>query len=47
MVLAEGGFKVKGQVSNCLEMKDVNQSDQVEKRSWKLFEIIQKVLSHF
>ena len=32
--LAKGGFKVKGWVSNCLEMKNVNQSEQ----SLKVFE---------
>ena len=33
-VLAKGGFKVKGWVSNCLEMRNVNQSEQ----SFKVFE---------
>ena len=33
-MLAKGGFKVKGWVSNCLEMKNVNQSE----RSLKVFE---------
>ena len=33
-VLATGGFKVKGWVSNCLEMRNVNQSEQ----SFKVFE---------
>ena len=34
IVLAKGGFKVKGWVSNCLEMRNVNQSEQ----SFKVFE---------
>ena len=33
-VLAKGGFKVKGWVSNCLEIRNVNQSEQ----SFKVFE---------
>ena len=33
-VLAKAGFKVKGWVSNCLEMRNVNQSEQ----SFKVFE---------
>ena len=33
-VLAKGGFKVKGWISNCLETKNVNQSEQ----SLKVFE---------
>ena len=34
IVLAKGGFKVKGWVLNCLEMRNVNQSEQ----SFKVFE---------
>ena len=54
-VLAEGGFKVKGWVSNYLEMKTVNQSEQSlkvfeganEENVLELFGTIQKILSHF
>ena len=53
-VLAKGGFKVKGWVSNCLEIRNVNQSEQslkclseqVKKRFLELFGTIQKILSH-
>ena len=51
---AKDGFKVKSWISNCLEMKDVNQSEQSlkvfdgasEEKVLKLFRTIQKILSY-